>query len=125
MNNICVGGVYPTTNSGNVQVVEYNSATDIIVMFENTGHLQKTAACHIRSGLIKDRSLPLLRDLERTAKEARKERRYYIMDLEGNTSIHKTQRDVCEYLGLHHTTVSRLMKIGDVKGRYVQYIVYK
>lgn len=53
-----VGKVFDTKRSGKLQVIDYNSSTDVTVMFLNTGFKTKTYLSLIRSGNVKDTTLP-------------------------------------------------------------------
>ena len=49
---------YSTRNHGKVKVVEYRSATDVIVQFENTGYVTTTSTGNLKKGFVKDRTIP-------------------------------------------------------------------
>ena len=49
---------YSTRNHGKVKVVEYRSATDVIVQFENTGYVTTTSTGNLKKGFVKDRTVP-------------------------------------------------------------------
>lgn len=48
------GEVYATKNYGDVVVLEYHSARDVIIKFLNTGNVRKTATSELRKGEIRD-----------------------------------------------------------------------
>lgn len=52
------GMVYSTRNHGNVKVVEYRSATDVVVQFENTGYVTTTSTGNLKQGFVKDKTIP-------------------------------------------------------------------
>lgn len=113
------------TKSGEATVIAYTNATNIDIMFTKTGHVQKAIAAHIRSGKVRDRSLPTLKSLLDIEIKKRKGRRYYVVDLDGNTHIFVTQKEVQDHLGLGVCTVRKLLLIGDIKGKYVRSITFK
>ena len=55
------GEEYETGKHGKVRVIEYRSATDIVVQFENTEYVTITSTGNLRKGFIKDKSVPSVR----------------------------------------------------------------
>jgi hypothetical protein len=51
------GMIFETNNYGKVAVIEYNSANNVIVEFEN-GHIQKVHKVQLKNGKLRNRSLP-------------------------------------------------------------------
>lgn len=52
------GMVYSTRNHGKVKVIEYRSATDVVVQFENTGYVTTTSTGNLKQGFVKDKTVP-------------------------------------------------------------------
>lgn len=53
-----VDQIYPTTKSGNFEIIEYISSKDITVRFLETGYITKIKSSKISSGEFKDRLRP-------------------------------------------------------------------
>lgn len=51
---LVVGGVYPTNNSGDVELLELNGPKDVMVRFLSTGNIIKCYAVFLHRGEIKD-----------------------------------------------------------------------
>ena len=52
------GTEYETKRRGKVKVVDYQSATEVVVQFENTGHVTTTSTGNLKKGFVKDRTVP-------------------------------------------------------------------
>lgn len=52
------GTVHSTKQNGNLTVLKYNNATDILIQFNKTGFEKKTTASYIRSGVVRDLLYP-------------------------------------------------------------------
>ena len=55
-----IGEVYRTNNYGNIIIIEYNSYSDVLVRFTDTGFETKTNMSDIRRGNVKDRLSPTI-----------------------------------------------------------------
>lgn len=53
-----VGKVYPTTRSGDIEVVEYESFSKVLVRFKNSGREKYVSMKEVRNGRVSDRFLP-------------------------------------------------------------------
>lgn len=58
MESLIVGGVYPTQHNGELEVINYISATKVLIKFKNTGSERYTTTSDIRKGYVKDKELP-------------------------------------------------------------------
>lgn len=52
------GAIHPTNLCGDIEVIEYTSANNVLVKFSNTGTITKTHSSMIRKGNTKDRNVP-------------------------------------------------------------------
>ena len=52
------GKIYPTNRFGDIKVLEYKNNKQVVIMFLNTGFIKEEAMGDIRSGYIRDSSLP-------------------------------------------------------------------
>lgn len=52
------GKVYPSNRFGDIKVLEYKNNKQVVIMFLNTGFIKEEAMGDIRSGHIRDNSLP-------------------------------------------------------------------
>lgn len=52
------GREYETLQYGKVKIIEYQSATDVVVQFENTGYVTTVSVGNLKKGFVKDRSVP-------------------------------------------------------------------
>lgn len=68
MEKIKVGDRFESNNFGWFEVIEYNSYTDVVVKFEQTGCIVKKQAGDIRRGQVKDYLLPLIYGVGYTGK---------------------------------------------------------
>lgn len=58
-----IGEVYGTINYGNIIIIEYNSYSNVLVRFTDTGFETKTSMSNIRKGNVKDRLSPSVYDV--------------------------------------------------------------
>ena len=54
-----VGKVYPTTKSGDIEIIEYINANKVLVKFVNTGEEKLVRMKEVRKGNVFDRQLPI------------------------------------------------------------------
>lgn len=52
------GKVYPSNRFGDIKILEYKNNKQVVIMFLNTGFITEESTCVIRSGHIRDSSLP-------------------------------------------------------------------
>ena len=52
------GAIFSTNNCGNIEVIDYSSATRVKVKFLDTGYERYASTMHIRDGRVKDRTRP-------------------------------------------------------------------
>jgi len=70
-NLLQIGQSFDTNTWGKITIIEYKSAKDIIVQFENTGNLSSVHASSIRKGYVSDRQEWLRQIDERKSAEAK------------------------------------------------------
>ena len=57
MAKLKVGDIYPTNNSGDLEILEYRSCNNVLVKFLDTGEVRRTVSASIKIGMVKDKSL--------------------------------------------------------------------